>query len=502
MLDLIKRNSFFFDNCLNLANIFFEKGQYNFALKFIRQIAYFATFNQTGYYASWKLEQLLSKVSSKLNFNITNKFNNFKLESNEGQFNVLHVVSEIYLTGGHTKLMKNWILNDKENSHSIVSTSMNYKSFKEVLIHYNLESNSNYYLNGNIVEKAVQLRSLSVNYDRIVLHIHQYDIIPNLAFSNYKSKVILLNHADHTFWVGVSVANVIAQIRNSNIELDAVRRGIDIKQFYLPIPISKLEEKNRQKKESVKKSLGLSDDSIILLTIASAYKFKPNNHKNFFLDIVDILNSDKKIIIFIIGVTEDDVFVIKHPQIIYLGVLTNIKEYELIADIYLESYPLGSFTSTLEAMKKQTPVHLMYSPEDCIRFFSDSNDEFKYPKDFIEWKKKLLTLIKNENKYREKIIFFQNKYLKNNNLIDAWNLKLQNIYNTNYVNSKFKEDLSYKTKNEIFMMNYMHNKNIFSFKLLLKNTSFFNYFLFWNVISHIFILKVQTKMNKLKNSNM
>ncbi|MGK0212188.1 MAG: hypothetical protein ACI9D4_002531 [Polaribacter sp.] len=500
MFRTIQINKYIFDRCIDLAYILLDKNKLNLAATFSKDIAYFAANNITGYYSSWRLERLLFLISKKTNFKSGNVFDTLIFNDKEVvNLEILHVVTQVYKTGGHTKLLKNWIDIDTINNHSVVSTSMEFGDLKRVMSFHELSEVKKYYLTGTLINKSVQLRTLASKFDKIILHIHQYDVIPNLSFSDFKHKknIIFLNHADHIFWLGVSIFNVLAQIRENNIELDILRRGVNNCQLYLPIPLKDLEIKNKSSKVILKKELNLSEDSIVLLSVASAYKFKPIDNKNYFSDIIEILNLNKKLILFVIGVKGNENFTIKHPQIKYLGVVRNIEKYELIADVYIENYPLASFTSMLQFMKKQIPVHLMYEPNDSIRFFSKDNEQFKYSKNKLEWKKRLLNLIKNKNEIRKKIIVNQNNYLKQNNSSAAWLVRLNIIYEAKDEVNIFKKNLFFNSEEEFFLSNYMSKKNKFSFKPLLFSLNFIEFFKFIKLFYYLSILKVESKKKKV-----
>ncbi len=74
----------------------------------------------------------------------------------------------------------------------------------------------------------------------VVLHVHPFDVTrPIMAFSAWPDRppTILMNHADHAFWLGVSCSDVVATIRPAAAALATERRGVDPDRVVeLPIP--------------------------------------------------------------------------------------------------------------------------------------------------------------------------------------------------------------------------------------------------------------------------
>ena len=53
----------------------------------------------------------------------------------------------------------------------------------------------------------------------VILHVHMYDVLPILAFANgdFNRPVMFYNHADHLFWLGASISDLVVNFRSSSV---------------------------------------------------------------------------------------------------------------------------------------------------------------------------------------------------------------------------------------------------------------------------------------------
>jgi glycosyltransferase involved in cell wall biosynthesis len=425
----IEKNRNYFDKCLKSAEDLVQSKQYELAANYLKSLATFAWGNFTGYYTNWKLEQLLNKIGYSLKCDI---YNRRKIDS-EGSYNILHVATKLYETGGHTRLVLNWIKNDNHNRHSVIVTNQRKGELPLKIVRKLGLSESIFSVldqKSSILDRAAELRKVSNDYDCVILHIHPDDVIPVIAYSTEKSPAIsFLNHADHTFWIGASVSDVLMQIRESNIRYDNVRRGIE-RQIFIPIPLPNEQEAAEEIKQQSREAIGIRDNQIVLLTTGTEYKYRPFGSYNFFEHILEVLHIDTNIVLLIAGIAPDSPLALKykHDQICYLGVVEDLDKYENACDIYIETFPFPSFTAMLQAAIKGKPVHLLPNPYPIMRFFSDDgNNCFQYPKDKAEWVCKLKELIQNKQ-LRYNIKKRQLNFLRSNYQVKSWNLKVKSLY--------------------------------------------------------------------------
>ncbi len=352
MLDLqiaaekIFKNRRYFEKVLDTASNLISQQKYESAAKYLNEIARFAWGNCTGYYTSWTLERLGIEIGrSTIDTSAADQIKHDKYYPKKGNFRILHVATSLHEVGGHTRLLLNWLKNDSEREQKVIITRQLERNLPFDLIEaHQLDKSVFKALNdeSSIITKAVELRELGQNFDLVFLHIHPDDIIPLIAFSvENLPPVALVNHADHIFWIGSSVTDVLVQIRESNMQMDKQRRGIQ-NQAFLPIPFSKIPKTNSDEYKRSRDKLGIRSDSILMLTIGDEYKYQPIGENNFLKGIENVLNNYPNAFLLVIGVSADSPLAKLHfhKQIKFLGLIKDTSLYEKAADIYIEGFPL------------------------------------------------------------------------------------------------------------------------------------------------------------------
>ena len=393
----------------------------------IEKSAQFAWLCFSGYYRSNILENLLNTIGSEIIY----KESSLIKKNTSDSFKILHVCSTLYETGGHTKLLFNWIENDQENDHSLVSTRLNEEEllglsrfYSKKIRETNLHSVSSF----SKIDSAKKLNALlGKGYNLIVLHTHPDECLINLVFSNEQLEVPVytVNHADHVFWLGASVTDILLQIRESNIEIDKVRRQIK-NQAFLPIPIQleKLDVDSKAKD---------STQNLNLLSTGSYYKYLPDKEYNFLNEMILLVNNNPHVIVNIVGIEANSDYAKKytHEQIVYHGLLNQyqLDQLENEIDIYVEGFPMPSFMSLLKPALKRIPFQLHYNPLFVYRLFNDDiSAQIIYPKNRDQWRKNIDKLI-NDISYRNLVRQKQFDSVNKSYHLSNWKLKLDDLYN-------------------------------------------------------------------------
>lgn len=344
--------------CFNLlfenATNSYRKSDFTGAAGWAQIAAHFAWYSHPGFYVSSDLENLSIDIAGQIQIN-NQRFNGLVHERNSKR-KVLHVMTEAYSVGGHTRVVERWINNsNKDSIHSVVVTRSG-KTTPPWLIKA-VEASSGTYIrldkpNDDLIQRALKLRGIAQDWaDTIVIHSHPMDPIPTLAFSvDNLPPVILFNHADHVFWIGSSVADCIADHRKSGRDLTLSRRGIGKSQI-LPIPLERC--KNEYSYRTAREKIGIPSNKIVLLTVASAYKFQQCGNFDFIDILGDIVCNDNRLMLIAVGPQNDGKWnkfdQISNGRVKAIGPQENIGLYYAAADIYVNSHPLGSTTSMLEA---------------------------------------------------------------------------------------------------------------------------------------------------------
>jgi hypothetical protein len=197
--------------------------------------------------------------------------------------------------------------------------------------------------------------------DIVVLHLFPYDIIPVLALAADcdSVKTIFVNHADHAFWVGASVAHLIVHLRRQPPHFLEKRRGLNPdRSSILPIPIVHSPPSVTQ--VQAKRALGYEPDTILLLTIASPFKYSSPGRMSFLDLVTPVIAKLPQAVLIAIGPDLKGAWqaagIQTNGRIVPLGTRWDNDRLYAAADVYLDSVPFSSTTSLLEAGSHGVPL--------------------------------------------------------------------------------------------------------------------------------------------------
>lgn len=272
----------------------------------------------------------------------------------------IHVASEIYPNGGHTRLLQNLL--DSAGFDADVLLVRNSAGQPPIL---NIDENRVIRLEAtSSVERACQIMKHLVNYKNIFVHIHPEDIVSAAALKRLKpelknSKIIFVNHADHTFSLGLASADIVFEISSYGWTLRG-RRGTEKISSFIGIPLA---PRQGVAVCSVKKNLILSG--------GDAYKFKPAAGISFQENIRYLLLSNKALNAVIVGPHWHDYWwwslKLKFGKRLDLKQKLPYKdyiEYLAICSVYLDSYPVTGGTAFTEALIKGCNVAGLAGPSN------------------------------------------------------------------------------------------------------------------------------------------
>ncbi len=343
-----------------------QKGDLLSAVVWTQIASDFAFHRHPGFYASPALESLLLEVARKQEeTSIGGKTPSLPAAPMEkgAKPRILHVVTQAYWTGGHTRLLARLIANTGDRFvHNLVSTNQK-KPLPDWLLS-GVKASGGWYTSltaatPHLLKRASCLRSLSLGWaDCVFLHTHPYDALPPLAFGcDGGPPVVLVNHADHVFWLGASVADVVADYRLAGQAITLKRRGARVSKI-LPIPLS--EPDTGMPKALAREKLGIDKDSVVLLTIATPYKYTPFGGYDFIETLTKIVARNKRAILLAVGPAAEGRWLEASRRtdgrIRALGMQSDLRVFHSCADVYLDSFPFGSFTAWPEAGIRGEPV--------------------------------------------------------------------------------------------------------------------------------------------------
>jgi len=262
--------------------------------------------------------------------------------------------------GGHSRLVQRWIANDLSGEiHDLVVTCMTDFDFSELRDAVAARGGTITMLGStpSHIDRARRLREIAwAHADRVVLHIHPFDVIPTLAFGVAGGPpVLLLNHADHLFWMGAAISDQVINLREASRDLCERLRGVD-RNAMLPIPLSAPVDDSNQvsARSKLRERLGIPANVLVLLTIGSAFKYRAIGDLDFLAMARRLLVALPETHLIAVGPEARSFGWAKlirdfKSRVHALGDQRDLAPCHAAADVYLEGFPFGSITALLEA---------------------------------------------------------------------------------------------------------------------------------------------------------
>jgi glycosyltransferase involved in cell wall biosynthesis len=280
---------------------------------------------------------------------------------------VLHVVSHAPAVGGHTRMLHHWVTHDATSTHSLFIVDQGPAPVPEWLGASILKSRGTLTVcarRQGQLDKALHLRRLAHQHaDLVVLHHDCCDVVPTVAFAvEGGPPVAIVDHADHLFWLGSSVADTVIALRSAGARHGAQRRHAP-RNALLPIPLVPSQQTSRAQARS---RLGIPPDQTVLLSVGRALKYRPCGAHDFVATANAILERNPSAHLYVVGVNLEGIRPYlrtqPHPALHFVGPVHDTSLHRAAADIYLESFPFGSNTALLEAALSGLPVVPAYAP--------------------------------------------------------------------------------------------------------------------------------------------
>lgn len=326
------------------------------ALRLTAAAADWAWYNHTGLFVSQRLERVTQAAGRRLLATLPDW-----APPGRERRRVLHVLTEAHAVGGHTRLAWRWMAHDSESEHSAVLTGQ-----RDIPVPAALQAIAGERLHRLVAPTAagrvVELATLMQQFDLVVLHIHPFDAVSVAACAEVAKRppTLLLNHADHVFWLGVGAADAITYGRASGNMLTLERRGVACDRcVYVPTPLDPA--RRALPREEAKRQLGLEPDAVVLLTMGFPYKYAPAGTAVFTAMAARLLADHPRAHLVAVGPTSattgwDALMAAVPGRVHALGYRTDTRVLLAAADVYLDSFPFTSPTSLLEASLLDTPV--------------------------------------------------------------------------------------------------------------------------------------------------
>lgn len=333
-------------------------------IEFLQAIARFAWQIHTGRFTDPLVENKLLEIGKNLdefvqvdNHDLNNYLNNLEIKPKTPEKrNVLHIITTSYPVGGHIKMLNNFVKLDNSSIHHLIITRQEDTDFPQWLEISIEESGGEIFKlhHKDILVDAQAVRIIAQKKaDLVFLHHHPDDPIPNIAFAVESCPpVSIINHADHAYWLGTNIADLIVNTRERASVLSNERRSAR-HSMILPIPLD-YDPASKISKTEARNQLKIPEDAIIAITMGHYYKFIPNNQYNFFKTVAKVVDAIPEFYLKVIGISENDdlnkIGFIQHERIQLLGVIENPAVYQIAADIVIDPLPYGSYIALLESV--------------------------------------------------------------------------------------------------------------------------------------------------------
>ena len=362
-----------FNAAVGKAEALHRRGKYEQASVQAAIAAMIAASPHAGFYVSPRLERMLVDIGRR-----TAKATTYTRTPNTPIRHVLHVVSEVLPVGGLTNMLTRWIAEDNTRTHSIAAIHHRGElpaATCEAVARTGGKIHRINHTPGFQTAWAEELRQLARQHDAVVLSIYGQDPVAIMAFAEPAKlpPVMYLNHGDHLFWLGASIADVVMNMREEAQTLSIARRTIE-PQRNVVLPTMVSPAVRTRSREEAKRALGMAPDTILLMSAARGMKYRTVNGVTFAAPHVGLLKKYPKAQLLVVGAGERpdwqaDCAAVE-GRIQPLPETSDTSIYFEAADIYVDSFPFVSSTSMMEAAGLETPLVSRFYGEPEARIFA------------------------------------------------------------------------------------------------------------------------------------
>ena len=351
----------------------YANGELEMAAFYAATASTIATHTHCGIFGSPRLEAILNAIGRQIA-----PGDKAAKRSKAGAIKkVLHVGSELSAVGGLTRMISRWMDADSDRTSSLVLTQHRGEVPEHLTDAIKRSGGELYQLNRSIGSRfdwVRKLRQIAIGHDVVILHIHCEDVIPVLALADESGlpPVLFLNHADHLFWLGTSVADLVLNLRDAATDISIGRRGVAAERNFL-LPTIVAPTTRLQSRAEAKAALGVPPDSILLLSVARRPKYRSIEGMSFADRHVKLLEKCPQAQLVVVGSGEPDDWKAAKARvggrITGLSEVPDPKRYFEAADIYVDSYPFVSSTSMMEAAGYGLPAVTIFTLPEAARIF-------------------------------------------------------------------------------------------------------------------------------------
>jgi hypothetical protein len=271
-------NQKIFDTISKRIEISYKEGKEEEAIELVESLMRFAYNCHPGRFYSEEFERLLIRIN-----NVWFPRNPITSRKEPREIKkVLHIATTLYDTGGHAKILREWIKKSEGLGQTLLVIRPTDTEPKEITQACR-ESNTIYLIfdtEGSYIDKANRINDLIISgdFDLIVMHTHSEETVLLTVLPSINTPKFLMNHADHTLWNGTQSIDGVINIRQVAVDVNAKLRGLK-ENYILPLPVR--EPKKDLTKEQAKHLLGIKTSGPVVISVGSANKFEDPKEKKF-----------------------------------------------------------------------------------------------------------------------------------------------------------------------------------------------------------------------------
>lgn len=389
-------NSYLYDRCVRRLLATGDDSD-DARLERVERVARLAWQAHPGRFADGDVENIALHIGLRMATPTASHGRSLFRASPSGARRVLHVATETYATGGHSRVIAEWMQYDRDSVHALVLTRQR-GSMPELIraalaqAHASLEVLEP---SLGVTTRATRLRHIASDADLVILHHHPDDTVPTVAFAAADGcPVIMFNHAHFWFSLGGSVADITVNTLPYFRALSQ-RARFARETALLHVPSTDgtssctLPAVN---KASAKVACGLAADAPVILSIGSEHYYRPALGYDFFATLQRVLERNTTVQVVLIGPSPECAFmlpaVVHSSRVRILGRVENPFPYYEAADIVLESFPMPSLGAVFDAVRRGAayPMPAFGTHENIQRVnFPIISDHVARPRDENEY---------------------------------------------------------------------------------------------------------------------
>lgn len=290
----------------------------------------------------------------------------------------LHVLTEAYGTFGHTNVCRRWIQLDASVVHDVVLLRQFQTVPENLVAAVEAQGGRCHVLERrlSLVERAEWLRREAREHaDVVVLHTHPDEVVGEVAFGVPGGPpIVVLNHAAYLFWPGIAIADVVVNLRSFEDRWTRDVRGTT-RSTVLPIPLlddaSGVSRRASEDRRATRERLGVPQDAVLALTSGQPWKYRPIAPFDFVETAREIAARAENVYILVVGPRDEGPWRAARRasagRIRALGYRYDVPDLYAAADLYLDSFPVGSPTGLLDAAAAGLPC--VVGPPGILQVF-------------------------------------------------------------------------------------------------------------------------------------